>query len=304
MNSFHQKFNRHGQSVLEYCVILTLVMAGIIIMRPYVVRSWNAQMKGWEDSVEDSQKDKLAQSNDRVLLQGCNCRWETVGCGNLNRSETQSNPPNTCYIGQLTRRHVCTDTKCLKRCKETCNKLPSGHLDSACESHCNYLYSTKIECAWSEGCCDEWSPLDPTLPDRQECGAAAGCPDIINPVTGEKTCQMHQTSTCGENTPVTRCFTPRNNNCCFQCGPPAGLEIGLANTAFPNNYCPGYNVGLTANTPWKYINHASDPTDPIPNACSGGKCRVICCPGYCAINCGDGFCSQGETRTNCPQDCP
>ncbi|MBI5024361.1 MAG: hypothetical protein HZC18_05090, partial [Candidatus Omnitrophica bacterium] len=46
--------DRRGQHTLEYLILMTLLMAGIIIGGPYVIRSWNAQMKGWEDSVVDS----------------------------------------------------------------------------------------------------------------------------------------------------------------------------------------------------------------------------------------------------------
>ena len=45
---------KSGQHAIEYMVIITLVMAGIIIGGPYVIRSWNAQMKGWEASAINS----------------------------------------------------------------------------------------------------------------------------------------------------------------------------------------------------------------------------------------------------------
>jgi hypothetical protein len=54
--------NRNGQHALEYMVLLTLIMAGMIIGAPYVIRSWNAQIKGWEDSVVDSMTDPLNEA--------------------------------------------------------------------------------------------------------------------------------------------------------------------------------------------------------------------------------------------------
>lgn len=54
---------RRGQHTLEYMILLTLIMAGIIIGGPYVIRSWNAQIKGWEDSVVDSMTDPLTNEN-------------------------------------------------------------------------------------------------------------------------------------------------------------------------------------------------------------------------------------------------
>ncbi len=55
--------NKNGQHTLEHTILLTLIMAGIIIGGPYAIRSWNAQMKGWEDSVRDSMTDPLQQAN-------------------------------------------------------------------------------------------------------------------------------------------------------------------------------------------------------------------------------------------------
>lgn len=58
MNRFFKKIKREsGQHALEYIIVVTLIMAGIIIAGPYVMRSWNAQVKGWEDSVQDSLED-------------------------------------------------------------------------------------------------------------------------------------------------------------------------------------------------------------------------------------------------------
>ena len=51
--------NKNAQHLLEYMVLSILIMAGIIIGGPYVIRSWNAQVKGWEDSVVDSMNDPL-----------------------------------------------------------------------------------------------------------------------------------------------------------------------------------------------------------------------------------------------------
>ncbi len=56
--------DKNAQHTLEYMVLLILIMAGIIIGGPYVIRSWNAQMKGWEDSVRDSMTDPLRESNE------------------------------------------------------------------------------------------------------------------------------------------------------------------------------------------------------------------------------------------------
>lgn len=51
--------NKTGQHIIEYSVVVILVSVGIIIMGPYVVRSWNAYVKGLEDSVEESLVDPI-----------------------------------------------------------------------------------------------------------------------------------------------------------------------------------------------------------------------------------------------------
>ena len=53
---------KNAQHLLEYMVLLILIMAGIIIGGPYAIRSWNAQIKGWEDSVVDSMNDPLMEA--------------------------------------------------------------------------------------------------------------------------------------------------------------------------------------------------------------------------------------------------
>lgn len=56
----HSRFtSKNAQHTLEYMILLILIMAGIIIGGPYAIRSWNAQIKGWEDSVVDSMTDPL-----------------------------------------------------------------------------------------------------------------------------------------------------------------------------------------------------------------------------------------------------
>ena len=58
MSIFKKLKEIRGQQAMEYIVLMTLIMAGIIISGPYVIRSWNANLKGWEDSVVDSMNEK------------------------------------------------------------------------------------------------------------------------------------------------------------------------------------------------------------------------------------------------------
>ncbi|MCD4781209.1 MAG: hypothetical protein K8S27_11785 [Candidatus Omnitrophica bacterium] len=71
-----------AQHLIEYTIVLTLVSASIIIMSPYVIRSWNAAIKGWEDSVKDSFEDRLPTTNIVVPVNPCMCGpWTDWVCG-------------------------------------------------------------------------------------------------------------------------------------------------------------------------------------------------------------------------------
>src|SRR3989338_5072375 len=73
---------KNAQHTLEYMILLTLIMAGIIIGGPYAIRSWNAQVKGWEDSVIDSMTDPLMEAPPgAVTIPGCDPNsWGDIGC--------------------------------------------------------------------------------------------------------------------------------------------------------------------------------------------------------------------------------
>lgn len=77
--------NKSAQSVTEYALLIMVVMAGIIIGGPYVIRSWNAYLKGWDSSIEDSYSDPLKESESGIPLPTCdNCRFEApTRCGGV-----------------------------------------------------------------------------------------------------------------------------------------------------------------------------------------------------------------------------
>ena len=62
MDIFRKIKGINAQHTIEYVILLTLIMAGIIIAGPYVIRSWNANLKGWDDSVRDSLQDQLLEA--------------------------------------------------------------------------------------------------------------------------------------------------------------------------------------------------------------------------------------------------
>jgi len=61
--SLLKRSDKEGQHTIEYAVLMILIMAGIITMGRYVIRSWNANLKGWEDSAIDSMEDPLIETS-------------------------------------------------------------------------------------------------------------------------------------------------------------------------------------------------------------------------------------------------
>jgi len=72
---------KEGQHTLEYAILLILVMAGIVTMGRYVIRSWNANLQGWADSALDSMEDPLIEAEPISLPTCTESNWAPAGCG-------------------------------------------------------------------------------------------------------------------------------------------------------------------------------------------------------------------------------
>ena len=55
--------HKRGQSIIEYSLILTLVILGVAVMGPYILRSINAHFKIWDDEIQDSHNERLTPLN-------------------------------------------------------------------------------------------------------------------------------------------------------------------------------------------------------------------------------------------------
>jgi hypothetical protein len=55
--------NKQGQHAMEYVILLILIMAGIIISGPYVLRSWNANLKRAFQDLFPNQASAVARKN-------------------------------------------------------------------------------------------------------------------------------------------------------------------------------------------------------------------------------------------------
>lgn len=100
-----KKLDSKAQQALEFSIMVALIVAGIIIMGPYVIRSWNANMKTTEDSVTDSFRDPLKKvPPPDIDVDGCSCGdWQYGNCG----GGTSDCPPT--YREKY---KICTPTGC------------------------------------------------------------------------------------------------------------------------------------------------------------------------------------------------
>ena len=65
-----------GQSIIEYSLLIILVLAGVYVMSPYVMRSWNANVKGYDDAVKDSYREPIRPSPPGVIDVTCDFGYD------------------------------------------------------------------------------------------------------------------------------------------------------------------------------------------------------------------------------------
>jgi len=63
--------SQKAQSMIEYTLVIMVAMAAIIVMGPYVIRSINAHMKGWEETVDEAMNDPLKQTENFPGIPAC-----------------------------------------------------------------------------------------------------------------------------------------------------------------------------------------------------------------------------------------
>jgi hypothetical protein len=76
--------NKRGQSMIEYMFIAILIILGIVIMGPYVLRSVNAHFKLWDESVQESATENITQAPVNSVPDvplNCKCTYVSGNCG-------------------------------------------------------------------------------------------------------------------------------------------------------------------------------------------------------------------------------
>ena len=255
--SFLQKLKgKEGQHAMEYMILLTLVMAGIIIAGPYVVRSWNANLKGWEDSALDSLQDPfLLGDPDPTLIGGCklvSVDWSEVAC-NIGIYDPCEGGTFTCGVKKMLEERTFDPPGC--QCAQPPSVRPK------------YLRCTLHDC-----CCTAPVPTGKCGINATGTGDILGCavfpPPAVTPTqkNPDGTCpdgMMEVYVTCGSD-PSPRYGCIPHADCNFSCEEPATIGTGPAY----GGLCLDDDIGLGSTTNYSYVAY-DECTDPV-------KCEREC----------------------------
>lgn len=227
-------------------------------MGPYVIRSWNAHVKSWEDSVKDSVNDPLEQTQDSpAYLPDCVCRWQA--------------PP-----------------ECINTLVPCCGLYGCGQFQETVQAEictpigCNDPNPPGKQCADNPQCCSQ-------VYNDDACGEGSDPSDPC-PCLPEEMCQK---APCGAVGVFKKRCMPGHPTCANVCSgmgvlPPAG---SLESQKY-GPMCPGDDINIfPPNNVLKFITEGtcsvppnSDPTnkcqmecnDPFAPDTAGGQCK---CPG-------------------------
>ncbi len=178
---FQKLFSEKGQSIIEYALLIILVLAGVYVMSPYVIRSWNANIKGWEDSVTDSFQDPIGASPPGVIDVTGTCSYQ----------EPCSLPPccgyGTCEEYEATQAWICNPLG---------YNSPPGGLNYLC-TETPACCTTPVQLPVPINCGTQGCAAD-EVPALYSCG---GDPDHNNPTRVE--CQFNRNC-------LNQCLNPPN----------------------------------------------------------------------------------------------
>ncbi len=285
------KLAQRSQSLIELTTLIVLIVVGIILIRPYVIRAVNAHFKTWEETIEDSTKEELQEAllNELppppVCPDGtCTAGFEDVtrccqDCGTCNdgyccpqKGEDNNTSPNYCPQDCGT----CGDTICTPERNEDVN--------TCC-----------VDCSTcgDGSCCTD---LGPDVPGGTPVGKDVGCtPDCPQaPLCPNRICDP------GED----------RSNCCQDChGEPACPDGTCCTDAGETSSCPADCDAL----PCECLNYSNcnlrpdccfDVISPgVESPCNPGETRFCHKAGTCAVDpCAGVTCNMGRGGC-CDGDC-
>src|SRR3989338_8384688 len=260
--SADQSSHLRGQHSIEYIILLTLIMAGIIIMGRYVVRSWNANLEGWQDSAEDSLTDTFPESPP-VTFPGCDANdWQDAGCGGSTAN-------------------ICTGTDFDCDSTERLWKRPFTH--DGCQ--CAILGAGGVptppeflKCTPDDNCCTapEWTGECDGDADQPPGNTDPACISQMDaPKNADDTCPdgygeawVH----CGDEAPCYGCIQDQDGPCSVSCQTPP--FIGTPPHYLEDGYCPGAFSFVPEGRVIRFVDFGQ---------CSGEKCEYQCGPDFWAI---------------------
>lgn len=161
----------YAQSTLEFIMLLILVLAGIFVMGPYVIRSVNAYMRSWEVAVDQS-KQSLAQVpagqvDPNVPLPcnqvSCTGGTEDACLGDMNRKNCckwvyKFNSWNNANQCQSVGPHGCTEKSTAAAGAGCCNAAHNAghHNHLCCYNGASGTFNSGISAGgeWCEDKCD------------------------------------------------------------------------------------------------------------------------------------------------------
>lgn len=295
--SILKRSGKKGQHTIEYAVLIILIMAGIITMGRYVIRSWNANLKGWEDSVSDSLEDPLLEAPQPPPLGGCTVSgWTEQSCGAGIINYCSGNTVN---------------------CAQTEMSSIRSFSPSGCQCDPSYSGSTNtLQCVADSCCCETPVPtgLCSIYMGNPTGLAAPSCANLaMSPTNPDGTCPY------GYMGFSTRCGTDMRYGClqdifCLNACETETLDV----TTEPGGPTVSFTEiadGLTRIVNCPILGPCGTPGPYSTGTCSimpSQSPRRLCTAGVwgplqqpCVYTCGDETCdpSVGETCNTCSSDC-
>lgn len=246
----------HGQSILEYVFIAMLVILGVIVMGPYVIRSVNAHFKLWDEAMDQRQVPiNVGISGEchcgKPVAQACGGKGWVVSCAPNQRLYASQCSPPTCGFGSSPQSSIGTGTGTSTGTRSGVISTSAGYIEYCSDTATDHTF-----------CCSQYTSCSAILgsSNSQSCCGTAGerpagaSPDAngflsANPSPGRDLLSHCYT---GEELGYNQCDPiPPSGVDAYKCKPspqlcnPACLPVGY----LPNNasFCPGAQQGLTHN---------------------------------------------------------
>lgn len=260
--------SRRGVSGLEYLALAILIMLGILLGGPYLMRAINAPFKTIEDGSLQSERENIKQGNETpVSMPACVCSdFIEAGCGDGNG---------------------CAKTKKLFR--RTCN--PAGcEVDLIAAGIITVMQECRDDSSVNSPCC---------LPAQStgNCGILAShMPSGCNPN------EMEVREMCGSPIPVARYRCVADPSCINGCQPYGDHVAGWCpghNVGIVGSVTPRFVENGHCNDDQDMKCKAECDASTYPTA---GGCQLRCPNSVCEDGL-QGRADFGENHTNCPQDC-